>query len=223
MTTKGVLTEKTVLSKTRVDGLSSVRNLNLWGNNISDVSILKDMENVEVLSLSVNKISSLRDFARCPNLKELYLRKNDVRQLSEVRHLINLPELRVLWLCDNPCAENSLYRPAIIKALPQLQKLDNTDVTEEERAAAYSMSLPAELDIRSLAAAEAAGARPITPPPASLPAEDRSRKGHRECSDTEWREYSSNILYAVMALLHELDFESLNIVKAEIEQKLSKS
>lgn len=36
------------------------------------------MPNVEVLSLSVNKIRSLQDFAYCSNLTELYLRKNEV-------------------------------------------------------------------------------------------------------------------------------------------------
>jgi len=56
-----------------------VRNLNLWGTDLTDVSILSRMLNVEVLSLSVNKISSLRDFAACPKLQELYLRKNEVR------------------------------------------------------------------------------------------------------------------------------------------------
>lgn len=34
---------------------------------------------------SVNKIDSLRDFAACPKLQELYLRKNDIRNLEDVR------------------------------------------------------------------------------------------------------------------------------------------
>ena len=50
------LTEELVLQKSRCEDLSSVRNLNLWGSDLSDVSILQRMPNVEVLSLSVNKI-----------------------------------------------------------------------------------------------------------------------------------------------------------------------
>jgi hypothetical protein len=42
----------------------------------------------------------------------------------------------VLWLSDNPCAEAPGYRAAAIRSLPALTKLDNTEVTPEERAAA---------------------------------------------------------------------------------------
>lgn len=74
---------------------------------------------------SVNSISSLEDFSHCDNLQELYIRKNNIAELSEIRHLRDLPKLRNLWLADNPCAECSDYRLTVIRALPQLQKLDN--------------------------------------------------------------------------------------------------
>eukprot|EP01012_Entosiphon_sulcatum_P065393 TRINITY_DN94335_c0_g1_i1.p1 TRINITY_DN94335_c0_g1~~TRINITY_DN94335_c0_g1_i1.p1 ORF type:complete len:282 (+),score=41.89 TRINITY_DN94335_c0_g1_i1:33-848(+) len=134
------LSENLVLQKTRVDNLRYVKNLNLWGNDLSDVSLLREMVNVEVLSLSVNKISTLKDFANCLKLQELYLRKNQIRDLEEVNWLKNLPVLKILWLCDNPCAESPLYRPYIIRALPHLEKLDNVDVSPQERAAAQRIS-----------------------------------------------------------------------------------
>jgi Leucine-rich repeat (LRR) protein len=40
---------------------------------------------MQVLSLSVNGISSLRDFMHCRELRELYLRKNNVANLSDIR------------------------------------------------------------------------------------------------------------------------------------------
>lgn len=40
--------------------LSDVKSLNCWGQDLADVSILSQMPNVEVLSLSVNQISTLR-------------------------------------------------------------------------------------------------------------------------------------------------------------------
>ena len=82
-----VLTEELVLAKTRSDSLAAVRNLNLWGSDLSDVAILERMPNVEVLSLSVNKIRSLRAFRNCRWLTELYLRKNDVTDIMQVTHL----------------------------------------------------------------------------------------------------------------------------------------
>eukprot|EP01006_Ploeotia_vitrea_P037427 TRINITY_DN66127_c3_g2_i10.p1 TRINITY_DN66127_c3_g2~~TRINITY_DN66127_c3_g2_i10.p1 ORF type:complete len:276 (+),score=62.14 TRINITY_DN66127_c3_g2_i10:63-890(+) len=97
------------------------------------------MPNVEVLSLSVNKIASLKDFAYCTNLKELYLRKNEVHDLDEVRFLRDLRELKILWLCDNPCAESAIYRTYVIRTLQFLEKLDNIDITPQERAMAMRM------------------------------------------------------------------------------------
>lgn len=54
------LTEKMILGKTRAERLADVKNLNLWGQDLSDVSILASLPNVEVLSLSVNQISTLK-------------------------------------------------------------------------------------------------------------------------------------------------------------------
>jgi hypothetical protein len=53
---------------------------------IDDISILQHMPNIEVLSLSVNKIGSLRYFAFCSQLKQLYLRANAVHDLANVRY-----------------------------------------------------------------------------------------------------------------------------------------
>ncbi|KAG5460832.1 MAG: hypothetical protein BJ554DRAFT_7072, partial [Olpidium bornovanus] len=59
------------------------------------------------------------------NLTELYLRKNRISDISEVRHLAGLKKLRILWLCDNPCAQHPQYRTLVLKHLPWLEKLDN--------------------------------------------------------------------------------------------------
>ncbi len=60
-----VLTENMVLSKSKMDTLNHVKALNLWGNDLTDVSLLHRMPNVEVVSLSINRISSLKDFQYC--------------------------------------------------------------------------------------------------------------------------------------------------------------
>lgn len=74
---------------------------------------------------SVNSISTLKDFARCKQLTELYIRKNKIENLSEIHYLKNLTRLRNLWLADNPCAEGKNYRATVLRTLPNLQKLDN--------------------------------------------------------------------------------------------------
>jgi len=79
-----------------------------------------------VLSLfSVNRISTLRDFRCCLALKDLYLRKNCIQDLAELAYLQDLPNLRVLWLSENPCAYLPNYRKTVLQYLPNLLKLDN--------------------------------------------------------------------------------------------------
>lgn len=79
--------------QTRLERLDEVRNLNLWGQDLDDVSIVQRLTNVEVLSLSVNRINSLRDFRHCLHLKELYLRKNEIADVTEILSLIPLKQL----------------------------------------------------------------------------------------------------------------------------------
>jgi cilla- and flagella-associated protein len=69
-------------------------------------------------------------------MQELYLRKNCISDLKEIRYLIDLPYLKSLWLYDNPCAQIENYREIVIHHLPNLTKLDNSVVTQEERIAA---------------------------------------------------------------------------------------
>lgn len=90
--------------------LAQVKSINMWGNDIDDLSILCEMKSLEIVSLSLNKVSSLRDFAHCINIKEIYLRKNNICDLKEISHLAQLSRLRVLWLSHNPCAEHKYYR-----------------------------------------------------------------------------------------------------------------
>lgn len=198
---------------------------------------------LEMLSLSVNKIGSLRHFARCVNLVELHLRKNEVADLTEVRHLVGLRNLRVLWLCDNPCADAPDYRARVISMLPGLAKLDNEEISDDERRAAtaggaassrangsfsagggagiprgesWTLSSPSGgggdgrsgLALPRAPSRSPGGSSPTTP---SAPAP--AAASAPSCS-------SSNVLYAVMALLAELDDESLHIVHREVEQRL---
>ncbi|XP_078033739.1 uncharacterized protein LOC144468270 isoform X5 [Augochlora pura] len=126
------LTEEMVVARTRVSDFSAVKKLNCWGTELTDVSILRKMKNVEVLSLSVNNISTLADFQYCLSLQDLFVRKNNIKDLNEVCYLQGLPNLRNLWLGENPCAEKEGYRFAVLRALPNLQKLDDKVVSAEE-------------------------------------------------------------------------------------------
>eukprot|EP00672_Neobodo_designis_P016632 CAMPEP_0174832198 /NCGR_PEP_ID=MMETSP1114-20130205/3545_1 /TAXON_ID=312471 /ORGANISM="Neobodo designis, Strain CCAP 1951/1" /LENGTH=260 /DNA_ID=CAMNT_0016066053 /DNA_START=69 /DNA_END=851 /DNA_ORIENTATION=- len=174
------LTSTAVLAKTKVDNLAAVKNLNAWGGEFEDVSIVRQLPNLEVLALSVNKINGLGDFAYCSNLKELYLRKNNVSSLAEVKHLGKLPKLTVLWLCDNPCAVHPLYRTFVVRCCPALKQLDNVEVTAQERADAANMA-PKEIDeILAGKGKHAPRQEPPLPPPVPAAAAAPSAQGRSD-------------------------------------------
>jgi Leucine-rich repeat (LRR) protein len=188
-----VLTEAMVSQKTRL-ALNAVKKLNMWGLNLTDVSIIAQMPNLEVLSLSVNHIQSLRPFASCINLTEVFLRANQISDFAEIQYLAGLPRLKVLWLSENPIASNPQYRARIVQMLPALEKLDETDVSDADRQSTGKPSdaLPA--------------AAPPDPPPRRAPPPRQPRENDRP------------LLTAVMALLPELSAESLRIVWNKIEE-----
>ena len=92
---------------------------------MKDVSIVHRMPAVEVISLSINSIESLSDFAECSKLEELYLRKNEIKDINQVMYLTQLECLKKLSLEDNPCTQSENYRLTVVKALPNLEYLDN--------------------------------------------------------------------------------------------------
>jgi Leucine-rich repeat (LRR) protein len=198
------LTSDLILQKTKASNLESVKNLNLWGNEIDDVRIVREMPNLEVLSLSVNKIDSLKPFQHCKKLSELYLRKNLIQDLTELRYLQGLPGLKVLWLWDNPCAEHPKYRETVLSYLPNLVKLDNQAVSGEEKNALkpeVPKNRPATSDESSRGLAQE---RP------------RANRVKREVPVNK----NENLVAALLALIKELDEAKLEIVKREIERRI---
>ena len=127
------LSRELIAQKVKSDRIESIRNLNLWGSNIEDISILEEMPSLEVVSLSVNKIRTLKPFANLSNLRELYLRRNLISNLNEIKYLTDCQNLSVLWLSENPICDNPNYRAVVICVLPQLQKLDDIAITDAER------------------------------------------------------------------------------------------
>ncbi len=49
--------------------------------------------------------------------------------------------MRKLSLSENPLAEHPKYRLFVIKAIPQLEQLDNADVSTDERRKVEKLSL----------------------------------------------------------------------------------
>ncbi len=230
------LTEQMIRGKTRLDRMdevsceehqqrrrmqtivcAQVKNLNLWGQELNVVEVVSRLTNVEVLSLSVNQITTLRDFRHCLRLQELYLRKNEIADVSELQYLMPLKELKILWLSDNPCSEHPYYRQLAIKVLPSLERLDNIEVTEQERQQAQ---LNSELN-KYIVPLDPDAPRPLSRPTPMRSPQPQSAGGNGgNGGGGGLTQRKKNILYAVMALVAELDSDDLLYVKREIEQRL---
>uniref|UniRef100_A0A8C3YUI6 Cilia- and flagella-associated protein 410 n=1 Tax=Catagonus wagneri TaxID=51154 RepID=A0A8C3YUI6_9CETA len=241
------LTRKMVLSRAKASELHNVRKLNCWGSRLTDISICREMPSLEVVTLSVNSISTLEPVSRCRQLSELYLRKNRIPSLAELFHLKGLPRLRVLWLAENPCCGPCprLYRMTVLRNLPQLQKLDNQAVTEEEVSRALmegeEVTAPSTEDTGNglpelpyaLSAADAAAATPrdplslseaeassvqgqLSPKP---PARDRFPSFAQRDAAGSGRS-RNNVLTAILLLLRELDSEGLEAVHQTVLSRL---
>jgi Leucine-rich repeat (LRR) protein len=98
------LTLDLIIQKCKTDNLNKIKKLDVWSSELEEVSLIKDMPNLEICSLSLNQISSLKYFGYSQNLTELYLRKNHISDLLEIKHLQGCSKLKVLWLWDNPIA-----------------------------------------------------------------------------------------------------------------------
>ena len=134
------LTEKEVLKNARVVSLEHVKTLNCWARKLKDVSILSQLTNLEVLNLSCNDVGTLESLTNCAKLTELYIRRNQLSDFKELQYLASLSKLEVLWLHDNPISSDPSYRSKVIRMLPQVKKLDNQIVSEEERTCCHLLS-----------------------------------------------------------------------------------
>ena len=121
-----MLTKDFILSKyPKYSDITEIKKLNIWGEDIEDISIISKMINLEKLSLSSNKISTLSSLSNCLNLREIYLRNNNIITFEELNHLRHLLNLKVLWLEGNPICDDILYREKVLNLLPQVIFLDN--------------------------------------------------------------------------------------------------
>ncbi|KAK9401049.1 protein C21orf2 like [Crotalus adamanteus] len=238
------LTRKAVLARAKATSLAGVRKLNCWGSHISDISICHELPNVEVVTFSANNISSLEPFNQCEKLTELYLRRNCISSLHELFHLKKLPRLRILWMTENPCcgSDHHRYRMTVLRNLPNLHKLDNKMVTEEELIHALVegeeiTTSPAKTDgdsccqysntessttectteneLMNFSLEETNKIREQLGMKPVVPKDTFSPK-EVGGSRTKW----NNILSAIMLLLEELDSEGLEVVHQTIGNKL---
>ena len=229
------LTEEQLLSKNKASSLEEIKHLSLWGLKLEDVSIVSKLPNIETIALSVNEIKTLAPFQHCVHLRELFLRRNKIPSLSEINYLTGLPELQTLWLADNPITKEPNYRKFVIAMLPHLTKLDEVDITPQEREEATKV-------FNEYKSSKAAKATKSKPSPESTTSQEKSTSKHSKPSSSNSsanttsnqkstqpvktqgvsKESQDNIISAICILLKELDNDALDVLSDQLKQMRKK-
>ena len=124
------LTIEFILSKSNNNNPKNIRILNLRGSKISDISILSELTSLEIISLNANQIKDISSFKKLKNIREINLKDNQINELSQIENLKNCKKLEKLVLKDNPITNFPNYPQIILEILPQLKKLDDTEVKQ---------------------------------------------------------------------------------------------
>ncbi len=110
------------------------------------------MRFLRYLNLAVNNITAIEGTEGCESLTKLDLTVNFVDDLSCIRNLTLNHNLRELFLTGNPCTSKPYYREYIVGTLPQLIRLDGTEITRSERIIAMQKLEENEALVRAASA-----------------------------------------------------------------------
>ncbi|KAG5443336.1 Protein tilB [Clonorchis sinensis] len=113
--------------------------LYLQNNLIPRIENVAKLKKLEYLNLALNNIEKVENLEGCESLKKLDLTVNFIGDLSSIASLVELYSLEELYLTGNPCVDYPHYREFVIATLPQLQKLDGSDITKSERILALQV------------------------------------------------------------------------------------
>jgi len=110
--------------------------LYLQNNLIGKIENLKRMKALKYINFALNNIIKIEGLGSCEKLEKLDFTVNfidiDFFQKS-IENLRRNRELRDLYLTGNPCTSFEGWRSFIIATLPQLTRIDGTDVSRSER------------------------------------------------------------------------------------------
>ena len=124
------LTQELIFSK--INNINNdpknIRFINIWGNQINDISILSSFPYLEKINLNSNQIEDISAFKNLTNIRELSLKDNKIKDFSQIENLKNNKKLEKLNLINNPICNSQNYVKKILDILPQLKELDNINI-----------------------------------------------------------------------------------------------
>ncbi len=91
-----------------------------------------NLHRLSYLSISNNKISSIKFITKLPSIIELYASFNQLKNLRDIYHLKSLNLLAVLDLWCNPMCKDVKYRLFVIYHLKNIKALDGNSIEPSE-------------------------------------------------------------------------------------------
>lgn len=110
--------------------LGPVTNLYLQQNQITRIENLESLLTLRFMTLAGNQIEKVENLHLLDELKFLDLSDNKIESFDPEAFT---KSLKILNLEDNPCTRHVGYRSSLLRALPNLQQLDNIDITRQEQ------------------------------------------------------------------------------------------
>eukprot|EP00753_Platysulcus_tardus_P002978 PLAT12126.2.p1 GENE.PLAT12126.2~~PLAT12126.2.p1 ORF type:complete len:229 (+),score=75.89 PLAT12126.2:114-800(+) len=112
---------------------TSLLELDLSSNDLTDLSGLDDLVELRVLNVSSNRLTSLAGVERCAALEKLSVVDNMLTSIAVLQPLAALQKLKWLFFQDllhgddstrNPVCDHPSYLSTVVRLLPELDTLD---------------------------------------------------------------------------------------------------
>ena len=84
-----------------------VKKISFNNKNLKSMPIVKNFNKIEILSLNDNEIPTLSFCQDLPNLKELYMKNNNITDIKEIDYLSLCKNLHTIYLKGNPIQLNN--------------------------------------------------------------------------------------------------------------------
>lgn len=118
-----------------LETLHSLVEVNLGYNKIREISPHSFAANIQLRFLRINNnvVKSLANLSKLSNLSALNMANNKISELFEVEKIADCQNLCELVLSGNFVSQKGIYRLGIIRRMPQLDYLDDLEVSVQER------------------------------------------------------------------------------------------
>ncbi|KYB26722.1 leucine-rich repeat-containing protein 49 [Tribolium castaneum] len=128
---------------THVNGLSCLNELkvlNLAGNQIRYIGVgdFQGLTSLQELNLRRNRLRKLLGFGETPNLSKLFISNNDLQSVEDISSLAKSSNLKEISIDNNPVFLGGDCVSFLVSYLPQLNKLNSMQITDQVRKAAMA-------------------------------------------------------------------------------------